>query len=198
MAQQQAVLPAGYRQILYAQNNNMIAYVTLPYGYDATDQIEIMGALDTAQAGEHWLVGSKTWNQGGNRRIGIFGTSNGSFAFAFGTVGTPNERLIPKPPADGQTHIATYSNYMFRLYDGGIDSVMDVQNITFGGITDELLLFKGYNSCMGKIYYFNQVKLSGERLHVIPIQHIASGAVEMYDTISKTIMTRYGTLYAPE
>lgn len=185
--------PVGYKWIEYATSTdaNSSHFVTLPYGFDPTDELELMGAILNTSA-ERWLLGARTWNNNTNR-LGFLGTSINKFTFAFGAQGTPNNLLQPPVATDKNVHIASYKNRKFSFDD----SVADVSTIGFGGTTTELRLFYGYNTCPGHIYYFKQVKQSGEKLYIRPIQSETSGEVEMYDVISKTMMPRTMTLYPP-
>lgn len=188
--------PPGYMFIEYAENKDLYStYVTLPYGFDQTDYLEIKGSLDELQGGEHWLVGSKTWNTN-NNRLGMFGTSGGIICFCFGSQGTPNNLTIPRTVTDGDIHIMTYSDKIFRITD--LNCVADMTTKTFGGETDKITLFRGYNVAKGKIYYFKQIRQNGDKVYILPVKNKTTGTVEMYDVISKTIMTRTGTLNAPE
>lgn len=193
--QSQNTPPPGYRWIEYATNTYR-NYVTLPYGFDSTDTVEIKGRLTANQRGEFWLVGPSTWNNNVNRFSMLGCSNNDMFNFAFGDKGTPNNLLIPPVAKDDAIHIATYSNRVYRLVDTG--SEMDVSGANWGGTTTNLRLFYGYSYARGNIYYFKQTKVNGDRLYILPIQNKATNEVEMYDTVSKTIMPRTGTLYAPE
>lgn len=194
LMQSQNAPPSGYRWIEYAIDTYH-DYVTLPYGFDPTDTVEIKGSNAADQRGEFWLVGPSTWNNNMNR-FSMLGCSYDKFTFTFGTQGSPNDLLVPAVAIDGAIHIATYSNRTFRLVDTG--SEMDVSDKSWGGTTTNLRLFYGYSYARGNIYYFKQTKANGDRLYILPIQNKTTGEVEMYDTVSKTIMPRTGTLYAPE
>jgi hypothetical protein len=194
LMQAQDVPPVGYRWIEYAENRTR-NYVQLPYGFDPSDVIEIKGSLDASQNGEHWLVGSRNpWNDNINR-FSMLGSSSSKFCCTFGTQGSPNDKLIPVHSTDSDVHIATYANRVFQMTDLG--TTMDVSGYSFGGTTSALALFRGYANCQGRIYYYKQTKQDGTKLDIKPVKNISTGEVEMYDTVSKTIMPRFGTLYPP-
>ena len=186
--------PSGYMWIEYA-NNKGNSFVTLPYGFDLTDVLELKGSMTAKQSGERWLVGPTTWNTGTNR-LGFLGSSNSKIAFALGSIGTPNDLLQPSVATSNDAHIARYANKKFELLD--TNSVADLSSANFGQATNALRLFYGYRNCWGNIYYFKQTKADGSNLFVRPMQNIETGVVEMYDLISKTIFPRSGILYPPE
>ena len=189
--------PEGYRFIEYAKNADTgNSYINLPYGFDDTDTLEVKGGLSFVASGwESWLVGSKTWNNNTNR-LGFFGMSASKFTFCFGNLGSPNSDTIPQLAADTDVHVMKYSNRLFEIID--LNAHCDVSNKLFGGTTDKLRLYYGYAQTRGKIYYFKQTKLNGDELYILPVENVETGTVEMYDTVSKTIMERVGTLSAPQ
>ena len=91
--QSQNAPPTGYRWIEYA-HNKANSFVTLPYGFDLTDVLELKGSLIVTQYGEHWLVGPTTWNTNTNR-LGFLGSSSDKITFSLGSRGTPNNLLQP-------------------------------------------------------------------------------------------------------
>ena len=186
--------PAGYQFIDYAENKGN-SYVTLPYGFDDTDIVEIKGSMLNG-FGDKYMVAPGVWNDN-NNRFAMLGGISSNFVFSFGKQGTPNNRLQPAVPSDVNVHICKYKNKQFIMLDNG--SIADMSNVEFGGTTQQLRLFYGYSgSTKGKIYYFKQSKMNGQNLNVLPIQNTSTGTVEMYDTVSQTILPRYNNLSAPQ
>ena len=193
MMQSKILPPNGYKFIEYAENKGN-SYVTLPYGFDETDIVEIKGSMLNGFS-DKYMVAPSAWNDNDNRFAMLGGL--GKFVFAFGKQGTPNNILQPEVGADENVHICKYENKQFIMFGNG--SIADMSNVEFGGTTQQLKLFYGYSgSTRGKIYYFKQSKMNGQNLNVLPIQNTSTGTVEMYDTVSQTILPRYNDLLAPQ
>lgn len=194
LMQSQVLPPPGYRFIEYAENNGN-AYVTLPYGFDITDVVEVKGNC-IHSFGDKYMVAPMQWNDNHNR-FSMLGGISGIYVFSLGDQGTPNTLLQPRVPEDHDVHVCRYADKKFYMLDVG--SVADMTSVTFGATTKPLRIFYGYvGTTRGRIYYFIQKKANGDRLNILPIQNIETGTVEMYDTVSKTIMERANSLSAPE
>lgn len=199
MMQKNSLLPPdGYRWIEYAQSSPY-SYVQVPYGFDETDIVELKGCILDSFADQYadkYMVAPSQWNTN-NNRFAMLGGLNSKYTFLLGSQFSPNDKLQPPVPEDTNAHVCKYMNKQFFMTD--IGSVADMTSATFGGTTTQLNLFFGYSGpTTGKIYYFKQTKSNGTKLNILPMQNISTGIVEMYDTESKTIMTRTGTLLAPQ
>lgn len=193
----QEVIPVGYKRIQYAEcRSGVNAFIELPFGFYPTDEVEMHGALNLIMS-DRFLVAPKTWNNDHNR-YALFGTLNGDWTTGFGDLSTGGTRLRPSTSGDLLFHKFAYKDYVYYSEDLGI-STDDLSATMFGSETVAIRLFFGYNSVTpGKIAYYKHKKANGTVVNIIPIQHKVTGVVEMYDTVSKTIMPRSGTLYAPE
>lgn len=203
MAMQNAVQPPpGYRFIAYAMSDTSInggARVDLPFGFDSADSVTTMASCEILAA-DQFMVAPSQWNDNRNRFALVGGPYSDRFGVGFGSATTTASDCYFRASVvqrDANFHIWTYKNYSFSLE--GISTKLNVSGITFGGETKNLRLFYGYNTnTSGKIAYYKHKKANGTTYNIVPIQHKTTGEVEMYDTVSKTIMPRTGTLYAPE
>lgn len=190
MAMQQNVPPSGYRFIEYAESTTN-AIIDLPFGFEPEDKVEVYAAITDLNT-DKFLVTPSVWNDYTNRFAMVGGYSR-SFTIAFGNVNTSFGGMgVIK---DSAFHLWTYQNRIFGL-DG--EYTHDCSNAAWGSETTNLRLFYGYSTAtIGKITYYDHIKADGTKYHIVPIQHKTTGVVEMYDTVSKTIMTRTGTIYPP-
>lgn len=195
LMQSQVLPPPGYKFIEYAENRNN-GVVELPFGFESTDYVEFKMSINGTKSGDAYLVAPKTWNNNGNR-YGMGYHSGKQYCFAYGNVSTSNTYLLPYTVYDLSVVVWVYANQFVSVKNKNIG--LDVSSIKFGGVTDNLKLFFGYNTTTsGRIYYYKHQKANGTVYNIVPIQHKTTGVVEMYDTVSQTIMQRTGTLYPPE
>lgn len=195
------LVPSGYRRIEYAESDGS-AFVQLPFGFDRTDEVETRFTVLKGNAqylSDKYIVSPSRWNENNNRfAMGIHGTggnNNNLYCAGFGMRLASYTFLQPRTVSDFLMHTWEYKDSMFSISELGLS--LDVDGYTFGGTTYPLKLFYGYNSnTIGKIAYYKH-KHDGVLYNIIPIQKISDGTVEMYDTVSKTIMPRTGTLLAP-
>ena len=189
-------IPVGYKRIQYAEARPGInGIVELPIGFYPTDEVEAYAAISYTQ-GDRFLVAPKMWNND-NNRYALLGKYYDVWGCAFGSSTTGGTAFSPAVEPDMLFHKFAYKDFVFRSDDIGISR--DVGHISFGSETANINLFYGYNSFSpGKISYYRHKKANGISVNIIPIQDKTTGVVEMYDTVSKTIMPRTGTLYPPE
>lgn len=188
--QAQDAPPAGYRFIEYAESDGN-ARIALPFGFSPNDTITTYASV-TNLGVDRYLVAPSVWNDAINRFAMVGGYRN-SFNVALGSHTTSMASL--NMPKDTEYHLWTYDNWLFSIDN---DHSYDASGASWGSDTQNLYLFYGYNSnTSGKITYYDHQKPDGAHYHIVPIQHKQTGTVEMYDTVSKTIMTRTGTLYPP-
>lgn len=194
------LVPSGYRRIEYAESDGS-AFVQLPFGFDRTDEVKTRFALtkksDNMQ--DKYIVSPRVWNDNSNRfAMGVHlgaGTVKNAWTIGFGSISTGGSYLEPISAYDFLMHTWTYKDNIFAVEETGLSR--DVTRTEFGQTTYPLKLFYGYNTnTAGKIAYYRH-KHDGVLYNIIPIQKISDGTVEMYDTVSKTIMPRTGTLLAP-
>ena len=198
---EQISIPGGYRRIEYAESDGS-AFVQLSFGFDRTDEIEtrftVLKRANVSHISDKYIVSPNRWNDNNNRFAMGIHTASGplnSYCIGFGTKATNNTFLQPATSSDFLMHTWTYKDGVFNISEIGLS--LDVNGVSFDGTTHWLRLFYGYNSnTMGKIAYYKH-KHNGVLYNIIPIQKISDGTVEMYDTISKNIMPRTGTLLAP-
>lgn len=195
----QEVIPAGYKRIQYAEcRSGVNAFIELPFGFYPTDEVEMHGAISIINT-DRFLVASKQWNTD-NNKYALFGAYGANrWTAGYGALGTGNAKLRfnPELEPDMLFHIFEYKNY--KYYRDRTSETDDLQSSVFGSESTNIRLFYGYNSVTpGKIAYYRHKKANGTAVNIIPIQHKATDVVEMYDTVSRTIMPRSGTLYAPE
>lgn len=203
MGMQNAVQPpTGYRFIAYARSDTSIsggARVDLPFGFDSADELIVKASCDIL-AGDKFVIAPSQWNTNRNRFAIVGGPYSDRFGVGFGAEPTTGNKCYFSTSViqrDTNIHIWTYRNYSFSLE--GISLKLDVSGVTFSEETKNLRLFYGYKAnTAGKIAYYMHKKANGTTYNIVPIQHKTTGEVEMYDTVSKTIMPRTGTLYPPE
>ena len=183
-------LPAEYQEVEYLESSRG-EYIELSFGFDSTDEIELRGAI-TQISGDKYMVSPKVWNND-NNRFSMLGTIGGvGFVFAFGTCGTPNNRLTPAVSYDVNFHTITYANKVFTFVDVG--SVADMSADSFGSTTANLRLFYGYNSAtMGKIAYYHHKKADGTEVNLIPCYRKSDNEPGMYDLVSNQFYTNSGS-----
>ena len=194
-------IPSGYRRIEYAESDGS-AFVQLPFGFDRTDEIEARFTVlkgDAQYVSDKYIVSPSRWNDNNNRfAMGLHsagGNNDNQYCVGFGNSLTITMFLSPRTSSDFLMHTWEYKDGVFSISEIGLSR--NVVNYIFGGTTYPLKLFYGYNSnTRGKIAYYKH-KHNGVLYNIIPIQKISDGTVEMYDTVSKTIMPRTGTLLAP-
>lgn len=196
LMQSQVLPPPGYKFIKYAENRDT-AVVELPFGFEATDYVEFKMAIpNSSKSSDVFLVAPKTWNDNNNRYAMGYHLGR-KYCFSYGNISTSFTLLLPYTYYDLSVVVWVYANKFAIVKNKGVG--LDVSGIKFGGVTDNLKLFFGYNTpTEGIIYYYKHQKEDGTVYNIVPIQHKTTGVVEMYDTISKTIMQRTGTLYPPE
>ena len=181
-------LPKEYQEVEYLENT-LTQYIELDFGFDPTDEVEMRGAM-THSFQDRWLVAPKHWNTDNNRFSMLGGL--GSFMFAFGQQGTPNNILSPAMEEDHNFHTVSYANKIFTIVDTG--SVADMTSKTFGSTTANLRLFYGYaNNTKGKIAYYHHKKEDGIEINLIPCYRKSDSEPGMYDTVTKTFYTNAGT-----
>lgn len=197
LGMQQNVPPSGYRFIAYARAE--AGHVILPFGFDKTDEM-ITKASCGYSGRDKFIIAPRTWNDNHNRFAFVGGPYEDNFGIGYGDISTANSACFwPKSAIrrDNDFHVWEYKDYRFSIDD--ISPKLDVSTITFAQETDDLLMFYGYSTnTPGKIAYYRHKKANGTTYNIVPIQHKTTGVVEMYDTVSKTIMPRTGTLYPPE
>lgn len=201
LAYQSISAPSGYRKIEYAESTGN-AFVWLPFGFDRTDEIETKFALtktsDNMQ--DKYIVAPSPWNNNNNRfalgiHIAAGGTQRNVYNVGFGAASTGQTNLLPVTAMDFTMQIWTYKNNVFSIPSLGL--VRDVSDVVFGGTTENIKMFYGYGTnTAGKIAYYKHTH-NGVKHHIIPIQKISDGTVEMYDVATETILSRTGTLLAP-
>lgn len=194
------LVPSGYRRIAYAESDGS-AFVQLPFGFDRTDEVKARFALTKISDGmnDKYIVSPSAWNDNNNRySMGVHtgnGTVKNPWTVGFGGALTGSTRLEPISSYDFLMHTWTFKDNIFAVEEMGLSR--DVASLRFERPTYPLKLFYGYNAnTAGKIAYYKH-KHDGVLYNIIPIQKISDGTVEMYDTVSKTIMPRTGTLLAP-
>ena len=202
MMQSSVQPPTGYRFISYALSNTSIsngARIDLPFGFDNTDEIITIASCDDV-LNDKFVIAPSNWNNNRNRFALVGGPNPNNFGVGYGSTATTapavywSTSIIQR---DANFHTWIYKNYCFSI--DNILSKIDVSSIAFMEGTKNLRLFYGYNAnTSGKIMYYKHKKADGTMYNIVPIQHKTTGVVEMYDTVSKTIMPRTGTLYPPE
>lgn len=193
--------PSGYRKIEYAESTGN-AFVQLPFGFDRTDEIETKFALTKTSENmqDKYIVAPSPWNNNKNRfALGIHvaagGTPYNVYTVGFGVVSTGETNLQPVTVMDFTMRVWKYKDNVFSVPSLGL--ACDVSGITFGGTTANIKMFYGYGTnTAGKVAYYKHTH-DGVKHHIIPIQKISDGTVEMYDVTTKTILSRTGTLLAP-
>ena len=197
----QISIPSGYRRIEYAESDGS-AFIQLPFGFDRTDEVKTRFTVlkgDAQYVSDTYIVSPSRWNNNNNRfAMGIHSAGsagNNQYCAGFGQKLTSSTFLQPRTVSDFLMHTWEYKDGVFSISEIGLS--LNVNEYSFGGTTYPLKLFYGYNSnTRGKIAYYKH-KHDGVLHNIIPIQKISDGTVEMYDTVSKTIMPRTGTLLAP-
>lgn len=193
--------PSGYRKIEYAESTGN-AFVWLPFGFDRTDEIETKFALtktsDNMQ--DKYIVAPSPWNNNNNRFAlgihisGVAATQN-VYTVGFGARSTGQTNLLPVTVMDFTMRVWKYKENVFSIPSLGL--ALDVSDIAFGGTTANIKMFYGYGTnTAGKVAYYKHTH-DGVKHHIIPIQKISDGTVEMYDAATQTILSRTGTLLAP-
>ena len=199
LMQSQVLPPTGYKFIEYARSDIHISRgvrIILPYGFYKTDTLETYAAIDDVTGNDEFLFASGRWNNDNNRFAFVGGYRANAFGVGYGSVSTAVTSFKPDY-RDELFHKWVYKDYTFSITD--INYNKNVLDITFGTETNNIQMFYGYSAnTSGKIAYFKQTKADGRKLYLLPIQNKTTGDVEMYDIVSKTIMPRAGTLYAPE
>lgn len=196
---QDSILPVGYKRIAYAESDGN-AFVQLPFGFDANDEVETKFVVTEKSdyMKDTYIVSPSRWNDNSNRfALGIHpgGLSSNVYTIGFGAVSTAESFLRPATRPDSAMHTWTYKERVFSIPELSLS--YSVEGVGFGGETYPLKLFYGYNTnTAGKISFYNH-KHEGILHEIIPIQNIANGTVEMYDTTTKTIMQRTGILSPP-
>lgn len=174
-------------EVEYLQSSGT-QYIELPYGFEDTDEIEIVCALGQ-NTNDKYLVAPKTWNNNRNR-FAMAGCYVGRFNVGYGASITGSTGMLPSKNIDYDFHTWKYSNHLFEVTDLGLS--LDVSNITFGGITTNLRLFYGYNAnTTGKIKSFRHKKGGVVVLDLIAVRVGTTGY--MYDKVTNTLMTNNGT-----
>lgn len=193
--------PPGYQFIAYAMSDTGIsngARVDLPFGFDRADSLATMASCGILN-NDKYMVAPSQWNDDLNRFALVGGPFSDRFGVGYGSDPTTSERCIWSSNViqrDVDFHNWSYKDQRFTL-DNTLNLI--VTNVSFGGETKNLRLFYGYNgNTSGKIAYYKHKKADGTTYNILPIQNKTTGEVEMYDTVSKTIMPRTGTLYAPQ
>lgn len=201
LASQSVSAPSGYRKIEYAESTGN-AFVQLPFGFDRTDEIETEFALTETSNNmqDKYIVAASQWNTNRNRfgmgvhvapGVGLYNV----YTAAFGANSTGTTNMKPITVMDFSIKKWTYKNNVYSIPSLGL--TLDVSDIAFGGTTANIKMFYGYASnTAGKIAYYKHTH-DGVKHHIIPIQKISDGTVEMYDVATHTILPRTGTLLAP-
>ena len=193
----QSVPPSGYRFIAYARAG--AGHVILPFGFDKTDEVITKASCESLGL-DKFIIAPKTWNDNHNRFAIVGGPYADNFGIGYGDIPTTNSACywpLSVIQRDKGFHIWVYKDYRFSI--DGINNKLDVSTITFAHGTENLLMFYGFSTnTSGKIAYYRHKKANGITYNIVPIQHKTTSVVEMYDTVSKTIMPRTGTLYPPE
>lgn len=189
MANQDSILPVGYKRIEYAESDGN-AFVQLPFGFDASDEVETKFVVTktSENMNDKYIVSPSTWNDNSNRfALGIHSAYGANvYTVGFGAEITRDTRLQPSTSLDFAMHTWTYKERVFSIPELGLS--YSAEGITFGGETYPLKLFYGYNTnTVGKIGFYNH-KHEGILHEIIPIQNIENGTVEMYDTDRKSVV----------
>jgi hypothetical protein len=165
-------------EVEYLQSSGT-QYIELPYGFEDTDEIEIICALGQDKS-DKYLVSPKTWNNNQNR-FAMAGSYMSHFTIGYGNSLTNKTYLSPKTTVDYDFHTWKYANHLFEVTDLGIE--IDVSTIIFGGITTSLKLFYGYDAnTKGKIKSFIHKKGGVVVLDLIAVRVGTTGY--LYDSVS--------------
>lgn len=185
-------IPSEYQEVEYLESTGT-QYIDLPFGFLDTDEVEIVGSINTGQPSDKYMVCSIVWNNN-NNRFAMLGQYYGNFTFGLGAMNTV-ARLSPRYTNDGKIYKWTYDNRIFNVYDG--DSVLtsgDSSSATFSEETKALRLFYGYSgTTKGKIAYYHHKKANGTEVNLIPCYRKSDNEPGMYDTVSKQFYTNSGT-----
>ena len=98
--------------------------------------------------------------------------------------------MSPKTANDTKIHTWEYKNYIFKVVD--LNLTRNVSSITFGGTTQKLRLFFGYNAnTQAKIASYKHIKNGQTVIDFIPVR--VGNVGYMYDKVSRQLFGNNGT-----
>ena len=202
-------VPLSFEELEYISSTGNGQYIELPFGFDSTDEIKLTAAIDLS--GDRYIVAPAKWNNN-NNRFALGGVYQGLYTIGYGNYSTSLTHLGPTHTIDANKHLWTYKDYLFEMPE--LNLSFDVSNVLFGGTTDKIRLFFGYNSPMsGKIYsYYHKKVVNGkeEEINLVPIEwkggnvvyskngtetkgELPSGTVGFYDTLNDVLYINSGS-----
>lgn len=189
-------IPTEYQEVEYLESTGT-QYIDLPYGFDVTDKVEIVGSIDIDARNDNFMISPAQWNTSSRfAMLGVYESLNKrNFSCGLGNKNTVN-RLEPLYQNDGLIHKWVYENKRFTVYNDAsyIITSGNLSDATFGDTTEHLILFYGYNSnTSGKICKYIQYKNNECILNLIPCYRKSDSEPGMYDTVSKTFYINSGT-----
>ena len=184
-------LPEEYQRVEYIESSGT-QFINLPNGFDTTDVISMRSAIDTTMGADKFMVCPTRWNSNRNR-FGLCGVSpRKSLILAYGNVGTNGTGYYVGYTNDGLLHDFYYDSGLFGVID--IRQAFGVGDIVFGGETDTLRLFYGYNAnTVGKISYFVHQKADNRKIALFACYRKSDGVIGMYDVENDVFYTNDGT-----
>lgn len=186
-------LPDEYQEVEWVKSDGN-QFIQLPFGFDDTDEIDTVFSIGS-ESRDKYIVAPKKWNNNKNRfglgRHVIQGTSTNTYTVAFGAVTTGFTYLEPATTPDMDLHKWTYKNRVFTMPELGLSR--DVSTTEWGGTTDNLKLFYGYNAnTVGSISYYKHIK-SDVSYHLVACYRKSDGEIGLYDIVNNVFYTNQGT-----
>ena len=186
-------LPDEYQEVEWIKSNGH-QFIQLPFGFDDTDEVDTVFSIEQTQV-DKYIVAPKTWNNNNNRfgfgRYIIQTTSINTYTIAFGGSSTGLTYLEPATTPDMNLHRWIYKNRVFTMPELGLSR--DVSNIVWGGTTDNLKLFYGYNAnTSGSISYYKHIK-SDASYYLVACYRKLDGEIGLYDIANNVFYTNQGT-----
>lgn len=177
-------------------------FINLPFNFSPnTDEmyaeVTMLESLSEQKA-DKYFIAPTTWNSNNNRfTLGGFmltiNPNNYHFNCAFGNLATGQTYFNPRTNADNNKHIYTYANRIFTMVDLSLS--YNATSSTWGGDTDNLKLFYGYNAPTKCRIYRIWHKRNGEYLYdLVPRLSLSvEGKPCMYDQANDVEYTNDGT-----
>ncbi len=181
---------SAYKRLEYIESTGT-QYIDLSFGFNAADEIETQISIDISEGTERdkAMLSPIVWNDDKNRfSFGVFASK---FTIGFGNQETTSTILQPDTKNDGNLHTWYYGDRTVSIPD--VNAELDLQNITFGGTTQNLRLFYGVRApTKGKIAYYKHKRngfLIGDLIPVLDPE----GTACMYDLVEQKYYYNAGT-----
>ena len=178
-----------YTELLYLESTGT-QYINTGITFKNTDECCAEAQMLQTQS-DKFFVAPKTWNNNTNRfSLGGFYVSK--YICAYGSIGTPSSIYIPEIPNQLlDKHTFSYKDKIFTIEDTG--STYDASTARWGGDTDELRLFWGYNAPTKCRIYTYQQKRDGKLIRdFIPVLD-SDNVPCLFDKVSEQFFYNNGT-----